>query len=211
MAEKDTSNMSRTRNWTFLVYPDSSPENWRDILDEEHLEWVESPIHDKDLNPTGEVKKPHWHVLILFGGVKTYEQVLEVLKPLNCTIPQKVQNAKSLIRYFAHLDNPDKAQYRLSDVIAHGGVDVLDLLAPTKSQRYSLLRDMFDYIEEHNLTEYKDFVNYARIHHYDDWWPLICDNSTYLLTSFIKSQRHSKQSGSALRVCSETGEIISEC
>ncbi|HBM8385896.1 TPA: replication protein, partial [Enterococcus faecium] len=24
----------RTRNWTFVVYPESAPENWREFLDE---------------------------------------------------------------------------------------------------------------------------------------------------------------------------------
>ena len=28
--------------------------------------------------------KPHYHVLLLFGGVKSYDQVLELIKPLNC-------------------------------------------------------------------------------------------------------------------------------
>ena len=27
----------RTRNWTFIVYPESAAENWRELLDEEHL------------------------------------------------------------------------------------------------------------------------------------------------------------------------------
>lgn len=47
----------RTRNWCAVVYPDSAPENWRDILDGQHICWVESPLHDQDVNPgTGEVK-----------------------------------------------------------------------------------------------------------------------------------------------------------
>ncbi|HDT7711324.1 TPA: replication protein, partial [Enterococcus faecium] len=46
----------RTRNWTFVVYPESAPENWREFLDELHVPWVESPLHDKDVNPDGELK-----------------------------------------------------------------------------------------------------------------------------------------------------------
>lgn len=29
---------SRTRNWMIVVYPDSAPSNWRDVLDELHIE-----------------------------------------------------------------------------------------------------------------------------------------------------------------------------
>ena len=67
---KDT----RTRVWTFLVYPDSAPENWRDLLDEQHIEFIVSPLHDRDINPTGEPKKPHWHLMLTFEGKKSYEQ-----------------------------------------------------------------------------------------------------------------------------------------
>ncbi|MEE5905358.1 Rep family protein, partial [Streptococcus pneumoniae] len=52
------------RDWTFLVYPESAPENWRTILDETFMRWVESPLHDKDVNADGEIKKPHWHILL---------------------------------------------------------------------------------------------------------------------------------------------------
>ena len=41
---------TRTRTWTFVLYEDSAPENWRQIIDELHVEWVESPWHDKDIN-----------------------------------------------------------------------------------------------------------------------------------------------------------------
>ena len=36
----------RTRNWTFVIYPESAPKNWRDVLDEQHIQWVESPLHE---------------------------------------------------------------------------------------------------------------------------------------------------------------------
>ena len=32
------------RDWAFIVYPESAPENWREILDETHMRWIESPF-----------------------------------------------------------------------------------------------------------------------------------------------------------------------
>ena len=58
----------RARAWTFIVYPESAPENWRDVLDGFHLQWACSPLHDRDVNATGEPKKAHWHILLSFGG-----------------------------------------------------------------------------------------------------------------------------------------------
>ena len=40
-----------------MVYPESAPENWREILDETRMRWIESPLHDRDINPDGTPKK----------------------------------------------------------------------------------------------------------------------------------------------------------
>ena len=56
---------NRARIWAAVVYPDSAPENWRQLLDDLHIEWVESPLHDRDVNETtGELKKAHWHIVL---------------------------------------------------------------------------------------------------------------------------------------------------
>lgn len=211
MKNENSIEKDRTRNWTFILYPDSAPENWRDILDELHLEWVESPLHDKDLNPTGELKKAHYHVLLLFGGNKSYEQILELISPLNCTIPQKVANAKSLVRYMAHLDNPDKVQYKKSDIVAHGGIELADLLKQSASTRYLMINEMLEYIESNQVMEIQDLMNYARLEKFEDWFPLLCDNSAYIVNQYIKSQRHRAQARvipSPANIDAETGEIL---
>lgn len=180
----------RTRNWTFVLYEDSAPENWRDILDEEHIEWIESPWHDKDVNANGEPKKKHKHILLMFGGVKSYEQVKEITDKLGQPIPQRTHNAKAMVRYMAHMDNPEKAQYSPSDIIPHGGVDLAELLRPSCSERYSLIREMIDYIRSSGITEFQDLVDYASSERFDDWFPLLCDSSSYFIGQYIKSQRH---------------------
>ena len=73
-----TRGAGRTRTWTFILYPESVPDNWRETLNDLFIEWVESPLHDKDVNPDGEIKKPHWHILLIFPSVKTYEQVSKI-------------------------------------------------------------------------------------------------------------------------------------
>ena len=67
----------KSRYWAFIVYPESVLENWRDELEEQGLVFAVSPLHDKDINPTGEKKKEHYHVLIEFTGPKTYKSVKE--------------------------------------------------------------------------------------------------------------------------------------
>lgn len=190
--EKDKSigKSNRTRNWAIVLYPESAPENWRDLLDEGHIEWVESPLHEYDNNATGEVKKAHYHIMLMFGGVKSYEQVLEFIAPLNVPIPQRCHNAKAMVRYMAHLDNPEKYQYQVADIKAHGGVDLAELLRPSSSERYSIMRDMCDYVRENRITEFQDLMDFAMSEMFNSWFPLLCDNSAYVVGQYIKSQRH---------------------
>lgn len=198
--EKDT----RCRNWTFVLYEDSAPVNWRDILDDEHIEWIESPWHDKDVNANGEPKKKHKHIVLLYGGVKSYDQVNELTNKLNSPIPQRVHNAKAMVRYMVHLDNPEKAQYSISEIIGHGGVDLAELLRCSSSERYTLIGDMLKYIKDNHITEFQDLMDYALVNEFDTWFPLLCDNSAFVVGQYIKSQRHRMPK----KIDPDTGEVI---
>lgn len=212
MSDKKTRGAGRTRNWTFLVWVDSAPQNWRDIIDEEHIEWVESPLHEHDINADGAQKKPHWHILVLYESVKTYEQIKELTDKLHTTIPQKCAGVKGLVRYMAHLDNPEKAQYSISQIIGHGGIDVTALLRPSSSERYQLIAEMMDFVEDNKIIEIQDLLLYARRKRFDDWFPLLCDNSAYIMGALLKSKRHrweqSQNDTSTIEVDGDTGEVI---
>lgn len=190
MPNEKTRGHDRTRVWSAIVYPDSAPSNWRDILDDFHIEWAESPLHEFDCNPTGEVKKAHWHIVLSFDGPKSFEQVCELLEPLKCPIPQKCHSLRGAVRYFAHLDNPDKYQYSVSEIRSHGGFDVAAALAPSSSQRYQLISEMSIWVKENSVIEFQDLLDYARDFRSDDWFPLLCDNSAFIMQQYIKSQRH---------------------
>jgi hypothetical protein len=213
--KKSSGKDERTRNWTFIIYPDSVPSNWKDIIDNEHIPWIESPLHEKDENADGEHKKPHWHILLLFDGKKSYEQIEELTKKLNATIPQKCANAKGLVRYMAHLDNPEKVQYSKSDIIGHGGADVTTYLKVTGSSRYQLIGEMRQWVEENHCTEFFMLFDYAADKKFDDWFPLLCDNSAYIMGEYIKSRRHyfeilnssALRSSASLKVDYKTGEV----
>ena len=190
MTKKQKKKDERTRNWTFVVYPESAPENWREIIDELHVPWVESPLHDKDINPDGEIKKPHWHVMIMFSSNKSYSQIREITMKLSSPNPQRVANARGMVRYFAHMDNPEKFQYDKTEIIEHAGADISSYLSVTSAERYELIREMISFVKEQQITEMKDLLDYAMHERFDDWFPLLCDNSAYIVDSYIKSNRH---------------------
>lgn len=191
VAEKATPKDGRSRIWVAVVYPESAPDNWQDILDEQHIEWAESPLHDQDVDPgTGELKKAHWHIVLAFDGKKSFEQVSDLLEPLHCPIPKRCHALKGAVRYFAHLDNPEKAQYSIHAIRAHGGFDVAAALAPSSAQRYELIAEMQEWCHENGIIEMQDLMDYARASRFEDWFPLLCDSCCMVMQAYIKSQRH---------------------
>lgn len=181
---------TRTRNWTFFVYPESAPENWRDVLNEMHIPWIESPLHDKDVDSNGELKKAHWHILILFASKKSYEQVREITLRLKAPNPQKVMDLKGMVRYFAHMDDPNKFQYNKNEIIGHAGADPLIYLSANSGERYQLIKEMISFVKENDIDEIQDLIDYAMENRFDDWFPLLCDNSAFIMNNYIKSIRH---------------------
>jgi len=179
----------RTRNWCFILYPESAPENWRELLDESRIEWVESPLHDKDVDPDGEAKKPHHHILLLFPGPKTFEQVQELTDKVKATIPVKCQSAKGTVRYMAHRDNPEKYQYNWADIKCHGGADLDSICAPTCSERIEILVDIVDYIENNHITEFQTLAVWAKDNN-RDWFNVMMNFSTLSINACIASNRY---------------------
>lgn len=182
MAEKKP---KRTRNWVLIVYPDSAPENWQEILGDLHTPVLISPLHDRDINPDGELKKPHWHVILIFDGLKSYEQILEVAQKINAATPQVVNNIRGHARYLTHMDNPEKAQYSIDDVIALSGADYRALCA-LASDKYNAIGEMQDWCDEQGVRSYAQLSRYARSFR-NDWWRILCDSGSMQMMAYLKS------------------------
>lgn len=187
MAKNTTQKEKRTRNWGFIFYPDSAPANWREVLTEHHIDIVISPLHDKDINPTGEPKKPHWHGALIFDGPKTQAQAQEIVNTVNGTNVIDIKSLNGNIRYFTHIDNPEKAQYNKEDIIVIGSYDI-DEAFKKSIDKYNTIGEMIDYIEENNITEFFMFLKYCRDEK-DDWFKSLCDSS-YIIREYITSKRN---------------------
>lgn len=180
---------TRSRAWTFVCYPDSVPERWEDIINELHIEWACSPLHDKDTNPDGEAKKAHWHILLQFTNVKSFDQVNEICQLVNAPIPMRCHNTRSLVRYFCHLDNPEKAQYSMSDIRCFGGLDIADLTKPSAAMTYDLIGDMLEWIKKKKIVEFSDLMDFAYKEHPNDWVPVLLTHSN-ILVRYLNSKRY---------------------
>lgn len=170
--------VNRFRNFSTIVYPESAPTNWRELLAEICVPAIVSPLHDKDINPDGEPKKAHWHVMLLFPGVKTLQQVTDLCKKFGGIKPQDVPSVQGLARYLIHKDDPHKAQYNPNEIECFSGADWSEIVK-TSRDRYDTLEDIIAFMDERKIFSYYDLVNYCRLNN-RQWFEVCCDNTVLL-------------------------------
>lgn len=190
MAERSTSGKGRTRNYATVVYPESAPENWQEILSQQFVPAFISPLHDKDVNPTGELKKAHYHVVIMFEGVKTKEQALAIFDKIGGVGCEIVQSIRGYSRYLCHLDNPEKVQYPQEDVRSLCGADYPGTIGLV-TDKYKAISEMIDFCKNHDIYSYSDLLEYCRMERFD-WFRVLCDNGTVVMKEYLKSRKWSR-------------------
>lgn len=169
-----------------MVYPDSAPENWMEILDQYHVAALISPLHDQDENPDKTQKKPHYHVMLMFEGKKTFEtQVKPIFDKIGAVGREQINSIRGYARYMCHLDNPEKAQYKPEDVIAMGGADY-DAIIHIATDDIKTLRDMLHYITVNQITSFKEFVDLCSTNN-ESWFALLASSKSYFIKEYIKS------------------------
>jgi len=152
MTEKNV----KKRNWAFVLYPESAPKDWREQLQKTGLQCAVSPLHDKDLNPTGEPKKPHYHVILCYSGPTAYNVVKRLTNgQLGQTIPQPLEQVRGYYRYLTHADNPEKAQYSKVDIQTLNGFDIREFVELTRSEVAKAKREILQLIRDNGITEYR--------------------------------------------------------
>ena len=182
----------KKRNWAFVCYPDSLPINWEDILIESGLPCAISPLHDKDINPTGEEKKPHYHIILTYENPTTYKNVLSFVSQFNCPTPQPLESVRGYYRYLTHKDNPEKYQYNENDIVCFNGFDTSNFNELTKTQIDSLKYEIIDFIQDNNINEYSDLVEVLHTEETFNMWVVASQFTTYFNT-YITSRRNKRQ------------------
>ncbi len=180
--------MVKKRNWGAVVYPESAPEDWKEILKLKGLTFAVSPLHDKDIDPTGEKKKPHYHIIICFPGPTTDTTVNQIMKELNQPIAIPLESVKGYYRYFTHKDNPEKYQYNDKEIELFNGFDVTDVL--NNFEVFQALKEIQSLIVELNILEYCDLLDYLLESGFMELWNVACSHTLFLNT-YITSKRHS--------------------
>lgn len=192
------------RNWTFLLYPDSMNKDYRSILDDLHCQWVESPLHEFDVDNDGVIKKAHIHIVLAFEGNKSYDQIVEIADSVNGVVAPvdkngntsaRVASIRGMVRYLIHLDNPEKYQYERSAIISHGGIDIDPYFQYAKEMEKRMISEMQAYCNAKSIYEYSDLLDYACLEHYNDWYDLLTvGHQSFVMINYLNSKRNKERS-----------------
>lgn len=177
----------KKRYWAFILYPESAPTEWLEILQQKGMEIAISPLHDSDINPTGEIKKAHYHIILHFNGPTTYNSVLNITKELGQPIPQPIESPQGAYRYFTHKDNPEKYQYSSTDIKLYNGFDIETCLSSTDIIKN--IKEIQFIIIEKNITEYSTLLDLLINYDNSDLYFTAC-NKSILFNTYLTSRRH---------------------
>lgn len=178
------------RSWAFVIYPESLPENYEEIITDTGLPLAMSPLHDKDVNPTGEPKKPHYHCIVYYENATTLKNVKEnVCDKLNGTIPIKLESMRGMYRYHIHLDNPEKYQYDDRDRKFFNGFDIDMASKLTRTEINKVIKEIHTFINDNNILEYIDLLDVLKDNDLTNLYDVAIAN-TLLFKSMLDSKRN---------------------
>lgn len=178
----------KKRNWTAVIYPESAPSDWREQLIQSGLMGAISPLHDKDIEPTGETKKAHYHIILCYPGPTTFNVVNSFISSLNQPIPKPIESIRGLYRYFTHKDNPDKYQYDDTEIFCFGGFDIQDYVELTKSETIAIIKKVQSYIRDTDIYEYSDLIDILDDNDMTDMYNVAITH-TMLFSKYLESRR----------------------
>lgn len=164
----------KARYFTFLLYPESIPEDWEMKLESIGLPIAISPLHDKDLSDVEgqKYKKAHYHVIYVAKNPVTAESVR--LKIKRCLGDQSVakvqiivQSMENIYLYLTHESKDAIAKkkyvYDKKDIKLINNFDIdryITLDVEDKDDMFNLVCDLID---EHGLANIRELRRFVRL------------------------------------------------
>lgn len=178
----------KSRYWVMIVYPSSAPDNWVQILNRTGLPIAISPKHDKDKNPDGSIKDPHYHVILCWDGPTTESVATEVAKSVNGTNAFRCLSVKGSYDYHCHLNDPDKEPYEEKDRTLLNGFDISNYSQLSNQEEIFLVQYITKFIKNNEIYEYCDLLDLLEG---DDLQAYqYCMTHSIMMNTYITSRRN---------------------
>lgn len=167
---------NKSKYFCCVLYPDSKTYDFNKIiksLAEEHFTFAVSPIHDRDVESDGSLKKAHFHLLIAYSSATTLNNIRCWLNA--CGMPEcdlhsvrVCASAVGYYRYLTHKDNPQKAQYADKDIRVFNDFDeIFKKFANTETEKIDKLVRIFQIVDEINTISFHALIQYLMLNERD--------------------------------------------
>lgn len=187
---KNITSTGKKRNWATVVYPESAPENWIEVLKISGAQVAISPLHDRDLEADEKTpKKAHWHVMMVYPGPKSLASVKAFCSTFGGIQPVPLEAVRGYYRYLTHKDDPEKVQYDEKEIKTLNGFSIFDFIELTRTEILKIKKELVVLIMAENFIEYADFINYLLEKGSDEFLDVGMSN-TYFFDKYLSSRRH---------------------
>lgn len=173
-------NNERSCSWALVLYPREC-EDHKTALDYiiknySKYAYIE---HDSDLSDSGELKKPHTHIVIQFTNYRWRNAIAEELN-ITPNYLEKIRNLENSLKYLIHFNNTDKYQYDIEKVQGTLKSKLISYINTTDKSESDKVLELLEYLESQ-----KGFVRLSTFIKY------VCANNMYDIyrrsaTTFVK-------------------------
>lgn len=194
--------------WTFLLYEDSTPDNWLDVLDKSGAQIAyilhDSDVWDKDVidgesikHEKGSPKKAHYHVLLRWDNAKSWKQMYNYFNCLGTSHFEVVKTPKHAFMYLTHeTEDSRKKKKHLYDVksieFLNSSLENFESFARVsgRSTDTGNLVEIFEYLRDNEIIEMADFINDCLRDGRLDLIETASGRQGYIIQSYITSLRN---------------------
>lgn len=167
---------NKSKYFCCVLYPDSSTYDVNMIiksLASEHLTFAVSPLHDRDIENDGSLKKAHYHLLIAYSSATTLNNIRCWLNA--CGMPESdlhcvrvCASAVGYYRYLTHKDNPEKVQYSDNDIrVFNDSSELFKKFSKTATEKIDDLVRIFQIVDELKTISFHTLIQYLMLNERD--------------------------------------------
>lgn len=179
--------IQKARYWGFIVYPESMDPDWLQKLLLTGLPIAISPLHDKDCyDDTGELEKPHYHVLMCFDGPTTRKNVDQISSSVGGTHCTHISSVRGTYEYHIHKNNPEKYQYNNADRKLLNGFDIQNYSYLNNNDEIVIIKCVKEYIDRYEIKTYWKLVDYLEKNDLEAFNYVV--HHTLLFNTLVKSR-----------------------
>lgn len=165
----------KARYFTFLLYPESIPTDWKRQLELIGVPIAISPLHNKDKSDIeGQIyKKAHYHVVYVAKNPVTSDSVRKKIQRVLgdksvAKVQIVVQSMENIYLYLTH-ESKDaiekhKHKYPKSDIILLNNFDIDRYVTLDVEDKDDMLNVVCDLIDDHDIANMRELRRFVRLH-----------------------------------------------